>query len=533
MKVNNYISMFFLAGAALLASCSQDEEAALDNQDALKGFQISVTDEGFTHADGATRAVESGYATRFTNGDEIGIFAVRGDAVVSDINNRKFTLQDGVWELTDDGDPIEYKGSQFQKMQFYAYYPYNKNVQFDATSAKPFEAYVAKWTVGANQGEGDYTKYDLMTSVGTVKGDRLKGQIAFDMKHEMALAVVKMPKLTYHFTNVEVADYQLPLKAGSFTLNNAAATAYYQESTDTYRFLVNPNKEFTIKGTYTGVGEMEYEAKGTLESGTAKLYTIKDESKIEHALQVGDYFCADGKLVSKDAETAPENAIGIVCHVGNPQPSVTHPGNNTEANDALRRDYPACVHGLVLSLKNSVVEGYATHMFHSGKEGNYSDWFTKEEAWMDKFVGCNTERDANKDDASKVFPALMGYNNTQLLTMCYEGMGQPATCDWAYKYIMAYREEVPVPAVTTPWYLPSIMCWDTVAKALGVINPNLLKVSGDEMTSVDANALTNHFWSSTQRSATFQWTHGMDGGRYTIICERGSRAGYFRMMLAF
>lgn len=98
---------------------------------------------------------------------------------------------------------------------------------------------------------------------------------------------------------------------------------------------------------------------------------------------------------------------------------------------------------------------------------------------------------------------------------------------------MAYREEVPVPAVTTPWYLPSIMCWDTVAKALGVINPNLLKVSGDEMTSVDANALTNHFWSSTQRSATFQWTHGMDGGRYTIICERGSRAGYFRMMLAF
>lgn len=155
MKVNNYISMFFLAGAALLASCSQDEEAALDNQDALKGFQISVTDEGFTHADGATRAVESGYATRFTNGDEIGIFAVRGDAVVSDINNRKFTLQDGVWELTDDGDPIEYKGSQFQKMQFYAYYPYNKNVQFDATSAKPFEAYVAKWTVGANQGEGD------------------------------------------------------------------------------------------------------------------------------------------------------------------------------------------------------------------------------------------------------------------------------------------------------------------------------------------------------------------------------------------
>lgn len=527
MKVNNYISMFFLAGAALLASCSQDEEAALDNQDALKGFQISVTDEGFTHADGATRAVESGYATRFTNGDEIGIFAVRGDAVVSDINNRKFTLQDGVWELTDDGDPIEYKGSQFQKMQFYAYYPYNKNVQFDATSAKPFEAYVAKWTVGANQGEGDYTKYDLMTSVGTVKGDRLKGQIAFDMKHEMALAVVKMPKLTYHFTNVEVADYQLPLKAGSFTLNNAAATAYYQESTDTYRFLVNPNKEFTIKGTYTGVGEMEYEAKGTLESGTAKLYTIKDESKIEHALQVGDYFCADGKLVSKDAETAPENAIGIVCHVGNPQPSVTHPAKYTEINDALRSDYPACVHGMVLSLKNSVVEDYATHMFHSGKKGYYFDWLSLDDTWKDKLVTANTEAPATD------FPAFLGYNNTKVLTMCYEGMGQPNTCDWAYKHIMAYRSEVAIPASVSPWYLPSIMGWDAVVSTLGDVNKSLLKVGGDEMVSVDANAKSGHYWSTTTRNETYMWTHGLDGGQYIQLCERGSTAGYFRMMLAF
>ncbi len=50
---------------------------------------------------------------------------------------------------------------------------------------------------------------------------------------------------------------------------------------------------------------MEYEAKGTLEGGTAKMYTIEDKSKINHTLQVGDYFCADGKIVSVDAETVP------------------------------------------------------------------------------------------------------------------------------------------------------------------------------------------------------------------------------------
>lgn len=53
------------------------------------------------------------------------------------------------------------------------------------------------------------------------------------------------------------------------------------------------------------------------------------------------------------------------------------------------------------------------------------------------------------------------------------------------------------------------------------------------MESVTANSNTGHYWSSTQRNETFQWTHGMDGGKYALICERDSRAGYFRMMLAF
>lgn len=36
---------------------------------------------------------------------------------------------------------------------------------------------------------------------------------------------------------------------------------------------------------------------------------------------MGDYYCADGSLVSKDAEIVPNNVIGIVCYVGNIQPS--------------------------------------------------------------------------------------------------------------------------------------------------------------------------------------------------------------------
>lgn len=39
MKIYNYISMLFLAGAAIVASCSQNEELTGETPDSLQGFQ--------------------------------------------------------------------------------------------------------------------------------------------------------------------------------------------------------------------------------------------------------------------------------------------------------------------------------------------------------------------------------------------------------------------------------------------------------------------------------------------------------------
>lgn len=536
MKVYNYISILLLASTAFFTSCSQDEEMGGENMESMQGFQISVFDAGYQDVDAnKTRASESDYSTKFVEGDAIGIFAVKsGGIIVEDINNRKFTMQDGVWTLNDDGDPIEYKGSEFQRMSFYAYYPYNKNVVFEPSKTDPFESYVSNWKVGQNQSEGEYTKYDLMTSIGVVDGDRLKGKISFTMKHQMALAVVQMPELVYSFTNGGIDDYLSPVSVGSFTLDNVEATPYYQESTDTYRFLVNPKKAFSIKGTYNGVKEMEYTAGGTLDGGTAKMYTIKDPNKIEYTLAIGDYFCADGRIVSKDAETVPDNVIGIVCYAGNPQPSVMAADTYTEANDALRRDYPNCKHGLVLSLNNAVYDGADSGQFHENKDMavTYGDWFSTDEEWAGKFDNCNTSNSTTVPETR--YPAFMGYNNTQLLTMCYEGKGNQTVCNFAYNFITAYRNAVTVPSITSSWYLPSVVCWNQVASNLSAINGSLGKIADAErMTSVASAALTGHYWTSTQRNGTFQWTHGMEGGNYNIICERGSRAGYFRMMLAF
>lgn len=56
---------------------------------------------------------------------------------------------------------------------------------------------------------------------------------------------------------------------------------------------------------------------------------------------------------------------------------------------------------------------------------------------------------------------------------------------------------------------------------------------GEELVSVSSGTAKNHYWTSTQRNWATQWTHGIDGGRYTQASNKGSLAGHFRMMLAF
>lgn len=535
MKIYSYISALLIAGIASFSSCSQEDmnesETGLSN-----GLQISVSDGGYLDTTPGTRAIEKGYTTEFTEGDEIGIFGVDANGIVENINNRKCTMTaGGNWEIA--GEQIKYSGADFEEMKFYAYYPYNANVKFNVEEDDPFAEYISEWTLDNDQSGEKYTKYDLMTSSsGAVVDNRFKGEINFTMQHCMALAVLKMPKLVYNFVNSDVTldDYELPVTNVSFKLDNAVVTPYYQESTDTYRFLVKPGQEFKLEGTYTGVKEMTCTATATLNKGTAKVYTVTDTNKKEYTLAVGDYYCADGSIVSKDAEIIPDNVIGIVCYVGNPQPSVTAPTTYTETNDALHRDYPNCKHGLVLSLNNAVYGGASSGQFHENKDMaiTYGDWFSNDEDWTGKFDNCNTANSTTVPETR--YPAFMGYNNTTLLTMCYEGKGLQSACNFAYNFIMAYRDAVTVPSTTTPWYLPSVVCWNQVASNLSKINGSLNKITDAEaMTSVTKDSLTGHYWTSTQRHGTFQWTHGMEGGNYSIICERGSRAGYFRMMLAF
>lgn len=543
MKVFNYISAFLLAGAAIVVSCSQNEE--MEGMESSQNFQINVFDGGYQNIDAVgTRAAEKDYSTEFVTGDAIGVFAVKNGTVVEDINNRRFVMDDGIWELNDDGEVISYKANEFERMKFYAYYPYSEDATFDPSKEDPFETYVKNWKIGNDQNE-NYTKYDLMTSKGEVQGDRLKGKIAFTMQHRMALAVIQMPEIVYSFTNEPaIDDYKLPVAVGDFNVDGASAKPFYQKSTDAYRFLVKPSTEFTITGSYTGVKEMDYEIKKTLEGGTAKKYVIEDPNKISHLLAVGDYYCADGKIVSA-SESAPANAIGVVFYAGNPQPSVTHPEKYTIDKDPLRRDCPECKHGLVLALNNGKIKGtdenetlVETARFSTANKLYYGTWFRADEDYKDAYVDMVRQ---------KVAPTAgsQGYNNTVLMEVGANRTDDSKKASGnALEALDYYRSAVSVPTVSTKWFFPSDYDLITLHDVVTKVNTSIGNTDGTQLVINDGDTKNGTFyWSNTERNEEWMWGNTMGSGNDTyspsgsgsLTAKRYASGyeGYFRMMLAF
>lgn len=521
MKIYNNLSICALAGLLAFTSCTKEE--SLGNGSTAQTFQISVSDMGFQGiSDG--RAIDENFKTTFAKGDAIGMYGVENGQLVDGISNRKFTLNEkGVWDL--DGNPIEYDSERFKNITFYAYYPYQENVAFDPAAEDPFAEFVGNWEIAADQGGSKYTKSDLMTSTSQAEAGRLQGKVTFTMNHRMALAVFKMPKLVYDFTNGGLDDYSLDVAPKELLINDVETTPYYDAASGTYMALVKPETNYSISCTYQGTQEKMINPTGSLAGGKAKMYTIKDENnKLDYTLNIGDYLCADGNLVSVNDGTVPDNAIGVVCYVGNPQPHVTHPETNNNVNDALYRDYPNCTHGLVLALNNAndVIDRFSS-------KGLFSTWFTSDKDWSDKFIGCNT---GNSTSPIVMYPGYLGYNNTTLLTMCYE-RGTKDPCTTAYTNIISYRDRVSTPSASSVWFLPSLAELDLVYQNMNTLNKQILAAKGNDLISTANGSRSDFYWSSNERNDSFMWVHNMDGGTSFVNRRDNGTKGYFRMMLAF
>lgn len=203
----NIIHTLWMAAAMLLNACSQEDFPIFETGDAMP-LAITVTDGGFN---GTSRAVENGYRTEFTDGDECGLYIVRGGRVLYE--NIKFTATAGSdGSLTWQSDMPLAGGLSDEK--YFLYYPYQSEMTgkttVSATDADGFfTPLVSGWQPAADQSYyAAYTASDLMTAQGTVSKVGNQLQLSFSMAHRMAMAVIEMPRTVYKFTdNTDIPDY--------------------------------------------------------------------------------------------------------------------------------------------------------------------------------------------------------------------------------------------------------------------------------------------------------------------------------------
>lgn len=471
-KITHFL---YMAAAVLLTACSQDEDTStvVLPQDNGKPLTFTITDGGFS-ADGnsGTRAAEEGYKTTFTAGDACGLYIVR-NGEVKNANVKLTATQDGeniVWTTAE-----ELKGATTDS--YYLYYPYQTDMDNKVSAAAGaddrtfFGNLISGWEVKTDQSEyADYTASDLMTAKGEPTETEGTISLTFSTVHRMALAVIEMPKATYHFTNTspEISDYVVPTSNPEYltvTFSETTRPWQVEENVHIYRYIINPANAQTITGSYKLYWEVSNKNHSftipsdrlkAIAAGKGKKFKIDGGIReISHYLQLGDYLCKDGTLISKETTLTngqKNNVAAIVFYAG-------HNDYDIYSYNGTAIDQEKC-HGYAVALKNVSNGGYSTCSW--GKTGE---------------TGCYVED--NKSHPEKDWKGLV-YANTILM---YGTSSYPAT----YFALIAYENTVPRPATCTSWFLPAIGQLKTIC----VNNNELFKVVGNKLYSA-------YYWSSSE-----------------------------------
>lgn len=248
MKTKTLLYMALAAVMTTLAACSQDDDMQQDAAPVATPIEFEITDGGYGGND-ATRAVEEGYRTKFTAGDNCGLYIVNGSTLKA--TNVKLTASEENGKLTwkpQNGTEINVADGD----KCFLYYPYQDGMTTDKINVnntdedyKFFDNLISGWEVKDNQSKhAEYTASDLMTAKGTATDDGGTLKLSFKLDHRMALAEIVAP--------VEV----------DFSLGTYCYTPYQAEEWK-YRFIVNPktvddgkyikgsigDKNFTINST--------------------------------------------------------------------------------------------------------------------------------------------------------------------------------------------------------------------------------------------------------------------------------------------
>lgn len=188
------------------------------------------------------------------------------------------------------------------------------------------------------------------------------------------------------------------------------------------------------KGTVTGISAGEAVITATVGSVSDICNVTVEENggMVQEEPEIGDYYYSDGTWSSDLADG--KDVIGIVFWKGDP----------TEDDPALAADFKDCTHGLVVAVSGETYTPWQSAYASCGSLVN--DWITANTGYLPIATYLSPEDNINKK---------LGYNNTKAIE---EFNAAPANASWpveAVQAIVDYRSEVPAPAASSDWYMPS------------------------------------------------------------------------------
>ena len=497
MKTNLFqLSLLFLLCTSVLCGCANDDEQILSTDGST--LTVHATADGFASADGVnTRASESGYNTTFTNGDQIGVFAIKDNNVIKECNNVKLTYDGTGWE----GNAVYY----YTGAKYFAYYPYDANMN-DKTSV---EGIVDAFTPQSDQSSyEDYTKSDLMTAEAVSPSDKT---LSFSFAHKMSLIEISLPVQKYKTT--DGYEYSSPVIGATFSIASGSgqqSITPYNMGGGVYRYIVPAEVSHTVGGEFqTGDGKtIEYnKEKLSLNAGSYQRLNVSYDGAgeaITRPLAIGDFYYSDGGICPKEVSNPPsEGCIGIVMKVGRDNGGTDWTDDCTYNLKDGTTDMNT-VHGYVLAL-------------YDANNGQTCTWGSQ--GTQVEYEGMmNREQDTG----------FYGYKNTQAVILFAKSKGWNLQDAFPAVYwgTNGYEDSHPAPANSSGWFLPSAgQCKYWLNNRDELLN-SVKKVTGD-----DSYGWKSWYWSSSEYSsnpaynayfADFDYVRVLpsskDSYRYVLAC---------------
>lgn len=532
----------------LAAACTRDDtldDAAPGNAtDPAAVLTITVTDGAYAPEASAanaatdngapvTRAVENGYATGFTKGDQIGLYVATArpdDSVNPGVfdkmlhENLRLTYDGTRWTLP---DGIELKYDPAEGRLYFAYYPYqvdmngnkpdgtNSEGWLAATAPEFFHDLIGRWKPRNDQSTyADYAASDLMVARGEVatRTDGTPGStLSFTMKHQMQLNIVRLPHTTSTYTEEISGNKQT--KSYDLYTGVAHLPNFWMENPHTARYITDPSGDVKeIAGCYyydSGFTKRKFDIEipsdGSLLRGKYKTYTIDgaEESKSARAPKEGDFYMKDGTVLPQEAfgggnlpDDVKQDCIGVVFWVGEKDEKHWTQTKNEEGDRPLMHDHPACTHGMVVALEDAASRvAWATKPLEEE-----SLWM-----WAKKFSGfTENEKSLSKMIHKSSFEYGYGYN---ALFGLYTAHNAEATFP-AYNAVKTYASSHLTPEGCSGWFFPSrfelaTIWFDAPDKFPG--KPDILNKMNLQIEKAGGTKLEGRYWSSLD-NWKYVWT---------------------------